>query len=850
MRRTTQARGVVALSAVVALLAGGTAHADNFVANGDQVGLRENGKINFGEICANTTVTKKVPVALRRASSGDTFANSSVATFKVTALDSSNNRFSSTTAVNGTIGTTTLPGSWTGAQAGTDSSQVELTVSFKAGAVGTQQAGSVTLQATGTKSTGGAATSGNQKFDVTTNKVIDCTPADTTKPELQLPGALTAEAASASGTVVTYTATATDANPANPTVTCSTGSGATFPIGLTTVNCSATDAAGNTGTGSFTVTVADTKAPTFPTAPSDITKEATSGAGAAVTYTAPTAADAVGAGPVSCLPASGSTFALGTATVNCSSTDGAGNKGTTSFKVTVQDTTGPVMTDITAPGAAEATSGDGAKVTYTAPTAEDAVSGVVSVTCLPASGSTFKIGTTEVSCSATDAAKITTTKKFDVVVKDTTAPVVVVPKDIVEEAGSSTGNAVTYVATASDIVDGSITPTCEPASGSTFAIKATTVTCNATDKAGNPADPKSFSVTVQDTKGPVLPDLTDLTAEATSASGAVVSFDSPVGQDVVDGARTATCLPASGGTFKLGSTPVTCTAADTRGNPSSKSFTVTVQDKTAPVFATDYTGPAAVEATGPNGAPVTYTAPTAKDAVTANPTVNCTPASGSTFVLGETTVTCTAADAAGNKSTTSFEVLVRDTTAPELKLPSDITVVGGDPVTFSVTATDAVDGDFPATCTPASGSDFPFGATEVKCTATDKAGNTGKGSLFVTVHRKIVGFQHPIDNGRTANTFKGGQTIPLKFEVFENTTEVSSLDIFKAFSVKTVTCDSGAQVDEVELVTTGSTSLRYDSTAGHYIQNWKTPSDARGKCYQVAVETLDGATKIATLLGK
>jgi hypothetical protein len=846
MRRTTQARGAVALSAVVALLAGGTAHADNFVANGDQVGLRENGKINFGEICANTTVTKKVPVALRRASSGDTFANSSVATFKVTALDNSNNRFSSATAVNGTIGTTTLPSGWVGAPAGTDSSQVELTVSFKAGAVGTQQAGSVTLQATGTKSTGGAATSGNQKFDVTTNKVIDCTPADTTKPELQLPGNLTAEATSASGAAVTYTATATDANPANPAVTCSTGSGATFPIGLTTVDCSATDAAGNTGTGSFTVSVADTKAPTFPTAPSDITAEATSGAGAAVTYTKPTAADAVGAGPVSCVPASGSTFALGTATVTCSSTDDANNKGTTSFKVTVQDTTGPEMTDITAPAAAEATGSTGAKVTYTEPTAEDAVSGVVQVACSPASGSTFAIGTTQVSCSATDAAKNTTTKSFDVVVKDTTAPVVIVPRDIVEEATSSAGNAVSYEASASDIVDGPVTPTCSPVSGSTFAIETTSVSCSATDAAKNTAS-KGFSVTVQDTKGPVLPDLTDLAAEATSISGAVVDFDSPIGQDVVDGARTASCLPAAG-TFKLGATTVTCTAADTRGNKSSKSFTVTVKDTKAPVF-DEFTAPAATEASGSNGAVVTYSNPTAKDAVDASPTVTCTPLSKSTFGLGETTVECSATDGSGNKATTSFEVLVQDTTAPELQLPSDITVPGGTPVTFAVTATDAVDGEFAATCTPASGSDFAFGTTEVKCTATDKAGNIGKGSLFVTVQRKIVGFQNPIDNGRTANTFKGGQTIPLKFEVFENTTEISRLDIFKSFSVKSTGCDGSVPTDAVEITTTGNTALRYDDTAGHYIQNWKTPSDAKGKCYQVAVETLDGATRIATLKG-
>ena len=61
---------------------------------------------------------------------------------------------------------------------------------------------------------------------------------------------------------MTFTATATDTvAPASPDVTCTPASGTTFALGATTVNCSATDAAGNEATGSFTVTVRDTTAP-------------------------------------------------------------------------------------------------------------------------------------------------------------------------------------------------------------------------------------------------------------------------------------------------------------------------------------------------------------------------------------------------------------------------------------------------------------------------------------------------------------------------------------------------------------------------------------------------------------
>ncbi|HEX8619038.1 MAG TPA: FG-GAP-like repeat-containing protein [Thermoanaerobaculia bacterium] len=82
--------------------------------------------------------------------------------------------------------------------------------------------------------------------------------------------------------------------------------------------------------------------------PANITAEATSPAGAAVTWTA-TATDAVsGSVAVQCTPASGSTFAIGTTTVNCSAKDAANNIANGSFSVTVRDTTAPAVTSISA----------------------------------------------------------------------------------------------------------------------------------------------------------------------------------------------------------------------------------------------------------------------------------------------------------------------------------------------------------------------------------------------------------------------------------------------------------------------------------------------------------------------
>ena len=54
------------------------------------------------------------------------------------------------------------------------------------------------------------------------------------------------------------------------------------------------------------------------------------------------------------------------------------------------------------------------------------------------------------------------------------------------------------------------------------------------------------------------------------------------------------------------------------------------------------------------------------------------PASGSVFPLGAMPVAVTATDAAGNQSQVTFTVTVRDTTAPVLSQPSDITAEATD----------------------------------------------------------------------------------------------------------------------------------------------------------------------------
>jgi hypothetical protein len=310
------------------------------------------------------------------------------------------------------------------------------------------------------------------------------------------------------------------------------------------------------------------------------------------------------------------------------------------------------LTNVTA----EAAGSSGAVVTFTA-NATDAEDGTIAGTCTPASGSTFPIGTTTVSCQATDSGGLTGHGSFNVIIQDTTAPVLVVPGDITAEATSASGAVVNYTASASDTVDGAVTPSCVPASGSTFALDSTTtVNCSATDAHGNTST-GSFKVKVVDTTAPALTLPADIGGiEATGPGGAAVTF-AVSATDLVDGSVTPSCDHSSGSTFGFGTTTVKCSATDAHGNTGSKSFKVTVQDTTGPTI--DAHADVTVTATSPSGAVVNYTSPATHDAVDGAGTATCTPLSGSTFAIGNTTVTCNATDAHGNAATpTTFVVHV------------------------------------------------------------------------------------------------------------------------------------------------------------------------------------------------
>ncbi|XXF75322.1 kelch repeat-containing protein [Myxococcaceae bacterium GXIMD 01537] len=152
------------------------------------------------------------------------------------------------------------------------------------------------------------------------------------------------------------------------------------------------------------------------TCPDSVEVAATGPDGAVVTYPPATATDDTTANPtVTYSPPNGSTLPLGETTVTATAEDAAGHRATCTFRVTVRDTTPPVLT---CPETVRAPSEEGgAHVTYTLPAATDSVSGPATVTASPESGARFPDGATRVTVTATDAAGNTSACSFEVVVQ-------------------------------------------------------------------------------------------------------------------------------------------------------------------------------------------------------------------------------------------------------------------------------------------------------------------------------------------------------------------------------------------------------------------------------------------------
>ena len=227
------------------------------------------------------------------------------------------------------------------------------------------------------------------------------------------------------------------------------------------------------------------------------------------------------------------------------------------------------------------------------------------------------------------------------------------------------------------------------------------------------------------------------TATSCSAEGqwSIPQFQACSGQVQIESSHTL------GTTFDIGSRIITYTATDEAGRSATASFVHIVQDTIAPVisncpedFEVNFSTDAGCDLS------VVWDAPSFLERCSSTETmVSSNFNSGDNFPVGKTVVTYEAVDAAGNKSTCSFEVIVTgsdpitfDRRPENIRLASAPGLCGA---TYDWSLPVAITGCAPVNLVAnfQSGSFFPVGTTVVEYIATDQINQRAVWAFSVTV---------------------------------------------------------------------------------------------------------------------
>ncbi|XP_071824324.1 uncharacterized protein [Apostichopus japonicus] len=514
----------------------------------------------------------------------------------------------------------------------------------------------------------------------------------------------------------------------------------------TVVTYTFTDGAGNRASDSFTINVigVDDFPPVVTCGP-DITRQTpTSSGGLSVNFPECTATDDSGTVTlVSRTHNPGQFFAIGTTTeVTYTFTDGAGNRASGSFIITVigVDDILPVVTcgpDITRQ---TPISSGGLSINFPECTATDDSGTVTLVSRTHNPGQFFGIDTqTIVTYTFTDGAGNRASDSFtiNVIGVDDIPPVVTCGPDIVQTTPSSTGGRMVdfQECTAEDnsgvvnLISRSQNP------GAFFPIGDTEVTYTFSDPNGNTAS-ATFLITVVgvDVIPPRVACVQDILETVPLESlGTTVFWTEPTATDESGAVSLQQRSHAPGSFFSVGSTTVTYIFVDASGNTADCIFTITVQavDDIAPVVRCV---PDVSENTpfGSQGTSVFFAEPTSTDNSGVVSLQQRSHAPGSFFMIGATVVTYIFVDAAGNTAECTFTITVVevDNIPPVVSCISDITreiPLNSFGVVVDFTEPTATDNSGTASVLSATrrpGQFFQTGTTTVTYIFADPSGNT------------------------------------------------------------------------------------------------------------------------------
>ena len=510
--------------------------------------------------------------------------------------------------------------------------------------------------------------------------IVNMTSSDVTPPTITAPVDVTVEATGPLTPVSLITIIVEDGVDPNPII--SNNATDSFPLGNTTVTWTATDSSGNASTVTQLITIRDTTSPSFVPAPANVSMTFATGVTTAVSFDIPVATDLVDtAVDVSCTPQSGSIFSAGDTTASCTATDDSNNSITASFTVSVTIEDAPLFP----PEVLEAKATDSEVIlTWYPPTVGSAIG--YQVLRGTDSGLSVLVNNTQstdtVFVDYLASSSTSYTYQIRAVTADGLSPlsnsvnVTTSPTGILDLRATSTNSTVTltwnavnsealtrYIVDKAYGIDGIAGASIWFLDSNDLMLNDTNVSVGDTfvyhifaDDGRDYSDYLYYDfivVTVgQAGSVPVVTPPPDVTAEATGHL-TVVSIGNATATDDTDANPTIT--NNSTGSFPLGSTVVAWTATDSSDNTSTAYQTVTVHDTTPPEFGVV---PDVRAATASQGFNATFAAPAASDLVDGTVVSSCTPESGTRFVAGNTTVSCTATDDSKNQAATTFTVSV------------------------------------------------------------------------------------------------------------------------------------------------------------------------------------------------
>lgn len=506
----------------------------------------------------------------------------------------------------------------------------------------------------------------------------------------------------------------------------------------------------------------------------------------------------------------------------------------------------------------------GAVVTYTTPTGTgdcgtpgtgEGGETIPVISCNPASGSFFPVGTTPVICFAQTGAAVS----FNVTVDNPGALSISLngPQTTTVECGQRFGDpGATAINGTGQSLDVSVSYTGgfdpdAPAVGSYSA------TYTATEGANSVSTTRTINVT--DTEGPAItveganPYRIQQGSCSPFVDPGASAFDSCAGPKPVTSSISGPGGATSVNTGVAGTYTVTYTATD---GTTQTTATRTVIVGTFPEDEVDQPGtsnvPPTITLNGDDQITLecgnAFTDPGATATVCGNAVTVTTTGAVNNHAPGTYTLTYSAT-ANGFTTQATRIVTVVDTVAPVITLNGANPMTVGFGTVFTdpgATASDGCAGDLTSAIVVTGSVDTnTVGFYALTYSVSDPSGHSDTKVRTVEVSPyNFTGFFAPIDNPPALNEMKAGQAAPVKFSLGGN----QGLNIFAAGSPSSVqiscsTSDPIAPVEETE--TAGSSSLSYDAASDRYKYVWKTESSWKNTCRQLTVTLRDGTVHTA-----